>query len=74
MMHLSLLSCLLASPVDASFLRDRRYHGKGNSKRNTAGNNELEGAHNQMIDTDLLAGIRKETIIILYVQFPRQVE
>jgi hypothetical protein len=30
--------------------------------------------HSQMIVTDLLARIRKETIIILYEQFPRQVE
>jgi len=30
--------------------------------------------HSQMIVTDLLVGIRKETIIILYEQFSRKVE
>ena len=42
-MHVSLLSCLSASPVDLGFLYDKKYHTKGNSKRDTAGDNELGG-------------------------------
>ena len=58
----------------AGFLYDEDNHAKGNSKMDTAGNIELEMTHSRMIVTDLLAGIREETLIILYEQSPRQLE
>jgi hypothetical protein len=73
MMHVSFLSCLSASPIDAGFL-----YGEDTMLRVTVNGTLQEimhwKGHNQMIVTDLMAGIRKETIIILYEQFPRQVE
>jgi hypothetical protein len=67
----SLLVYLSASPVDAGFL-----YGEDSMLRETIKGTLQEimnwKGHSQMMVTDLLAGIRKETIKILSEQFPGQ--